>query len=453
MIRFDLISPIAFLFALLISSCSQATAPTAVSVTPTLSPTANTVPTAILSVAPTRVSMLADPTPSSAAAQPLSTLDMTAVVTSSAQPTGVATPIVVKPSGASRCHTAYEPSLNSLGLPANDALIAVPNNDTKDTQWSLINSDHGPRFITLQDVPASLRREALAAVSPDHDWLAFFTFDPADSRFDLWIASADGSSQRQVVTDLPVDFVVNWISSDTIVLSGGVPVPEHSPAPVPVLRINLATLETTRLDPINPLFDNGWALSPEGWQALSLEGWPASWVLYDFRTHTSEPITSPITTAVDTYPNNIAVQWTENGIDLLRQNSTGIDLFPREVVNQGNLSGGPGYSIVFSQTVEFVGFSGWLPDGDLIAIRTAKGLTLPAQSSLVVIDAPNAHYIDYCIPSEFVPDRVFVSPDHRYLAWQTFSDGKSGTFILDLATGRRARLLDFKVLAWVVLGR
>ena len=66
-----------------------------------------------------------------------------------------------------------------------------------------------------------------------------------------------------------------------------------------------------------------------------------------------------------------------------------------------------------------------------------------------ILDMERIVLYDYCLPEQIQPVSLFASADDRFIAWKIVGENEvEGTYVLELASGRRAWIPNVEVLGW-----
>ena len=340
----------------------------------------------------------------------------------------------------SRCPDQAEVPLSDLGLRESDRLIVYLFRDGKEESLSLLD-----RNMDLTPFP----RDTGGSISPDKRWFFFREREKDHDTYELWVSSIDGETSVRVLGGLPWTSNFYWTDNHTLV-------DVDMDASAAVLRIDpfvprIETLDTVILDVDRWIF----AFSPDATKVIYLQyeyQHPTSFMLHDFSTGEDQSIFPGMDPS--RIQNPVFLNWKSPKVSLAFMDGNILELalnVPPEQLAQQHF---PQQRILFPENSHPRIYArlpgGWSTDSRYLAIElTFKDGSIDptGQDWFYILDTSRWVLYDYCLPS---PGLLFASSDERFLAWDAKKENpeRLGTYVLELATGKRAWIDDWEVLEW-----
>lgn len=365
----------------------------------------------------------------------------------------------------------HEVGLADLGLGNSTKLILYykPSNSLR----TLSAKDIRPQKIPNIDPKARFSRYNLRHISPDHKWFVYYTFTEMRDNlayYDFWVSSVDGKKQWVFASGVNGGTDAAWVTNDKIELWYS-PIWWNCPQRVEILNPFSGESFVPPQVPSSPMPHCVLSLStsPDNTKLIFLEEGTGKWSIFDFNTGTKQNV-FPWLSQPDAY--NLLpryIRWLPSGITYALPNNDNIefivDLSPSlasSIDSQRNK-----FQIPFPYEIHNNRFPWWSLDDGLIGFDMVQANyispTLPTEESppsrFVIFDLRNLILYDYNLDRARTGDWqkvsdpfISASADNRFLAWTIYEPPDisypSETVILEIATGRVARIKGFEFFGW-----
>lgn len=386
-------------------------------------------------------------------------------------PKVISTPIYINPEILIVAPDKREVELAELGLSDSTRLILYyePSNSLR----VMSGKDIQPQKIPNIDPEARFSRYNLRHISPDRKWFVYYTFTEVKDNlayYDFWVSSVDGKEQWVFASGVNGGTNAAWVTNDQIELwyspawgncsqrvtilnpfSGESFVPPEVPSsPLPHCVLPLST-------------------SPDNSKLIFLEEGTGKWSIFDFNTGTKQSV-FPWLSQSDAY--NLVprfIRWLPSGITYALPNGDSIEFIVDLSPSSASSIDSKRNKLKLPAPYEIVDkwFSWWSLDDGLIGFDMVQvnynSPTLPMEESppsmFVIFDLRNLTLYDYNLDRAKTGDRqkksdpfISSSADNRFLAWTIYEppdmSHPSETAILEIATGRVARIKGFEFFGW-----
>jgi hypothetical protein len=364
-----------------------------------------------------------------------------------------------------------EVDLADLGLIDSTRLILYykPSNSMR----IMSAQDIRPQKIPNIDPEARFSRYNLRHISPDRKWFVYYTFTEIKDNlayYDFWVSSVDGEKQWVFATGVKGGTDAAWVTNDQIELWYS---PARGNCHQRVAIVNPFSRETTVPPevPSSPMPHCVLPLStsPDNSKLIFREEGTGKWSIFDFNTGTKQSV-FPWLSQSDAY--NLVprfIRWLPSGITYALPNGDSIEFIVDLSPSSASSIDSKRNKLKLPAPYEIVDkwFSWWSLDNGLIGFDMVQANynspTLPMEESppsiFVIFDLRNSILYDYNLDRANTGDMqkvsdpfVSASADNRFLAWTIYEPPDmsypSETAILEIATGRVARIKGFEFFGW-----
>jgi hypothetical protein len=357
------------------------------------------------------------------------------------------------------CPSEREILFGNLNLPNSTALI-VQSSANPENGFSLMSNDGTIRPIS-NTTSSDDHFVLFKGISPNGQWFAFYRWKRESELADLWISSIDGQ-QQWIATqvDLRTQYDTGWFSEEELVITNPIPLSGQIEQAIPIELFNPFTKESRSLNSL-PVGVRPFAKGPFPTDSGGIFGVYLSrlvW-LYDYNSGEGYPILTWLEEQEELYAdptvnfyNNIILSIGNNGLaDIFVEQPYGLDMgLSIEPLNVSPKSYQEVMQKISLSSAEFnTELLRWMPINKLLVYEQS------AQQSderyFYVLDVEELKVQDYCLDRG---DTLSPRPsfDEKFLIWSQpgNSPGQQpqDTIILEVATGRTARLDGFIVLGW-----
>jgi hypothetical protein len=333
-----------------------------------------------------------------------------------------------------------------------------------------MGNDPSPHELLKTDIKSNWPNLSFQGVSPNGERIIFYDVPDEQVQASVWISSVDGERQWKV-SDVDSRTTAGWISNSEIMIQGQLTEREST---IPLMTLNPFTLQTKPLAALPDtvwflsfftLDDDAYALYYDPFYQSASGGTTDGFFLYSYRTGQSAMIFRWLDEERWVEPDRftiysqIRVIFNDNGLEtMIIEKPYGMDLGGRLDLVQ--LSAEVEYSDVMKPII--------LPEGgpnmrlsvlapQIFAIdRYDRFQAEPRSSQFYVLDLTTLTVNDYCLDRGHASPVARASIDRRFVAWTVYDleggfQNAKETLVLDLASGRIAKIPGVEFLGWVRL--
>lgn len=365
----------------------------------------------------------------------------------------------------------HEVDFADLGLGNSTQMILYykPSNSLR----TMSAKDIRPQKIPNIDPKARFSRYNIRHISPDHRWFIYYTFTETRDNlayYDFWVSSVDGKKQWVFASGVQGGTDAMWVTNDKIELWYS-PIWWNCPRRVEILDPFSGESFVPPQVPSSPMPHCVLPLStsPDNTKLIFLEEGTGKWSIFDFNMGTKQSI-FPWLSQSDAH--NLVpryVRWLPSGITYALPNNESIEFIVDLSPFSASRMDSKRYKLQLPTPYEISDnwFSWWSLDDGLIGFDMVQSNysspAVPIEESVpsrfVIFDLRNLILYDYNLDraksgnlQKKADPFISASADNRFLAWTIYEPPEnsypSETVILEIATGRVARIKGFEFFGW-----